>query len=51
LPKAITVDDGLNFPSLATTDKPVIFNVHGYLWLIHKLAYRFKNHENLHVRG
>jgi phosphoketolase len=24
---------------------------HGYPWLIHKLAYRFRNHENLHVRG
>jgi xylulose-5-phosphate/fructose-6-phosphate phosphoketolase len=39
------------FDSLFTTDKPVIFNFHGYPWLIHKLAYRFKNHENLHVRG
>ncbi len=39
------------FDSLFTTDKPVIFNYHGYPWLIHKLAYRFANHENLHVRG
>ncbi|MCC7040657.1 MAG: phosphoketolase family protein [Burkholderiales bacterium] len=39
------------FDGLFTTDKPVIFNFHGYPWLIHKLAYRFKNHENLHVRG
>jgi xylulose-5-phosphate/fructose-6-phosphate phosphoketolase len=39
------------FDSLFTTDKPVIFNFHGYPWLIHKLAYRFKNHDNLHVRG
>ena len=39
------------FDSLFTTDRPVIFNFHGYPWLIHKLAYRFKNHENLHVRG
>lgn len=39
------------FDSLFTTGKPVIFNFHGYPWLIHKLAYRFKNHENLHVRG
>ena len=39
------------FDSLFTTDKPVIFNFHGYPWLIHKLAYRFTNHENLHVRG
>jgi xylulose-5-phosphate/fructose-6-phosphate phosphoketolase len=37
--------------SLFTVDKPVIFNFHGYPWLIHKLAYRFRNHENLHVRG
>jgi xylulose-5-phosphate/fructose-6-phosphate phosphoketolase len=39
------------FDGLFTTDKPVIFNFHGYPWLIHKLAYRFRNHENLHVRG
>ncbi|MDP2178071.1 phosphoketolase [Methylicorpusculum sp.] len=39
------------FDSLFTTDKPVIFNFHGYPWLIHKLAYRFTNHDNLHVRG
>jgi xylulose-5-phosphate/fructose-6-phosphate phosphoketolase len=39
------------FTSLFTTDKPVIFNFHGYPWLIHKLAYRFEGHENIHVRG
>lgn len=39
------------FDSLFTVDKPVIFNFHGYPWLIHKLAYRFRNHANLHVRG
>ena len=39
------------FDSLFTTDKPIIFNFHGYPWLIHKLAYRFKGHENMHVRG
>jgi len=39
------------FDSLFTTNKPVIFNFHGYPWLIHKLAYRFKNHDNMHVRG
>ena len=37
------------FDGLFTPDKPVIFNFHGYPWLIHKLAYR--HHENLHVRG
>jgi len=39
------------FDSLFTTNKPIIFNFHGYPWLIHKLAYRFKNHANLHVHG
>ena len=40
-----------DFDSLFTTDKPVIFNFHGYPWLIHKLAYRRTNHPNFHVRG
>ncbi len=40
-----------DFDSLFTTDKPVIFNFHGYPWLIHRLAYRRNNHRNLHVRG
>ncbi len=29
----------------------MIFNFHGYPTLIHKLAYRRTNHENIHVRG
>ncbi len=40
-----------DFDCLFTTDKPIIFNFHGYPWLIHKLAYRRTNHGNLHVRG
>jgi xylulose-5-phosphate/fructose-6-phosphate phosphoketolase len=36
---------------LFTTDKPIIFNYHGYPWLIHRLTYRRNGHENLHVRG
>ena len=36
---------------LLTVDKPIIFAFHGYPWLIHKLAYRFKNHGDLHVHG
>ena len=39
------------FVSLFTADKPIIFNFHGYPWLIHRLAYRFPGHENLHVHG
>jgi xylulose-5-phosphate/fructose-6-phosphate phosphoketolase len=40
-----------DFDSLFTTDRPIIFNFHGYPWLIHRLAYRRCNHANLHVRG
>ena len=40
-----------DFDSLFTVDKPIIFNFHGYPWLIHRLAYRRTNHRNLHVRG
>jgi xylulose-5-phosphate/fructose-6-phosphate phosphoketolase len=39
------------FDALFTTDKPVVFAFHGYPWLIHRLTYRRKNHNNLHVRG
>jgi len=40
-----------DFDTLFTTDRPIIFNFHGYPWLIHRLAYRRHNHPNLHVRG
>jgi xylulose-5-phosphate/fructose-6-phosphate phosphoketolase len=40
-----------DFDALFTCDKPIIFNFHGYPWLIHRLAYRRTNHDNLHVRG
>jgi xylulose-5-phosphate/fructose-6-phosphate phosphoketolase len=40
-----------DFDSLFTKDKPVIFNFHGYPWLIHKFTYRRTNHSNIHVRG
>jgi len=39
-----------DFDSLFTADKPIIFNFHGYPWLIHRLAYGRKN-KTLHVRG
>ncbi|WP_062209339.1 phosphoketolase family protein [Demequina oxidasica] len=39
------------FDQLFTTDKPIIFNYHGYPWLIHRLTYRRTGHSNLHVRG
>jgi xylulose-5-phosphate/fructose-6-phosphate phosphoketolase len=39
------------FDTLFTTDKPVLFAFHGYPWLIHRLTYRRRNHDNVHVRG
>jgi len=40
-----------DFDSLFTQHRPIIFAFHGYPWLIHRLAYRRRNHANLHVRG
>ena len=40
-----------DFDSMFTTNKPVIFAFHGYPWLIHRLTYRRRNHDNFHVRG
>ncbi|MFI6884243.1 phosphoketolase [Streptosporangium canum] len=39
------------FDTLFTADKPIIFNFHGYPWLIHRLTYRRHGHHNIHVRG
>ena len=40
-----------DFDSIFTQGAHIIFNFHGYPWLIHKLTYRRTNHANLHVRG
>jgi xylulose-5-phosphate/fructose-6-phosphate phosphoketolase len=40
-----------DFDVLFTRDRPVVFAFHGYPWLIHRLAYKRKNHVNFHVRG
>ena len=39
------------FAALFTADKPVVFNFHGYPWLIHRLTYRRPGQHNIHVRG
>jgi len=39
-----------DYDSLFTPDKPIIFNFHGYPWLIHRLPYARTN-KSLHVRG
>ena len=40
-----------DFDTLFTPNMPVIFNFHGYPWLIHKLTYARSNQERIHVRG
>ncbi|HNV88770.1 MAG TPA: phosphoketolase family protein [Methylotenera sp.] len=40
-----------DFDSIFTANKPIIFNFHGYPYLIHRMTYRRTNHDNLHVRG
>jgi xylulose-5-phosphate/fructose-6-phosphate phosphoketolase len=39
------------FAAIFTPDKPVVFNFHGYPWLVHRLTYRRPGQHNLHVRG
>jgi xylulose-5-phosphate/fructose-6-phosphate phosphoketolase len=39
------------FDGLFTAARPVIFAYHGYPYLIHRLTYNRKNHDNIHVRG
>jgi xylulose-5-phosphate/fructose-6-phosphate phosphoketolase len=39
------------YDSLFPPEVPAIFAYHGYPWLIHRLAYRRANHDQLHVRG
>jgi xylulose-5-phosphate/fructose-6-phosphate phosphoketolase len=39
------------YDSLFTRNKPCIFNFHGYPLLIHRLTYRRRNHDEIHVRG
>ncbi len=47
-PHGLQDDD---FEALFTADRPVIFAYHGYPALIHRLTYRRRNHDNLHVHG
>lgn len=39
------------YDMLFTTNKPVIFNFHGYATLVHELTYRRHNNRLMHVRG
>jgi xylulose-5-phosphate/fructose-6-phosphate phosphoketolase len=39
------------FDALFPPGKPILFNFHGYPWLIHRLTYRRAGHAHLHVRG
>ena len=40
-----------DFDTFFTPNKPVIFNFHGYPWLIHKLTYCRTQQDRIHVRG
>ena len=40
----------VDYDSIFTKDKHIVFGFHGYPWLIHRLTYRRTN-QNLHVRG
>jgi xylulose-5-phosphate/fructose-6-phosphate phosphoketolase len=40
----------VDYDSIFTEDKHIIFAFHGYPWLLHRLTYRRTN-RNLHVRG
>ena len=44
------LDDG-TFDAMFTSEAPIVFAFHGYPGLIHRLTYRRRNHDNLHVRG
>jgi xylulose-5-phosphate/fructose-6-phosphate phosphoketolase len=46
-----TAVSNFEFASLFTEDRPVIFNFHGYPWVVHRLIYRRPNHDNFHVHG
>jgi xylulose-5-phosphate/fructose-6-phosphate phosphoketolase len=39
------------FDALFTANKPIVFAFHGYPSLVHKLTYRRRGSQNLHVRG
>jgi xylulose-5-phosphate/fructose-6-phosphate phosphoketolase len=39
-----------DYDSLFTKDKHIVFNFHGYPWLVHRLTYRRTN-RHMHVRG
>jgi len=43
--------DDESYDAIFPTETPVIFAFHGYPWLIHRLAYRRRNHDHMHVRG
>ncbi len=40
-----------DFEALFTRVAPILFAFHGYPGLVHRLTYRRRNHDNLHVRG
>jgi len=43
--------DDARFDELFTIDRPVVFAFHGYPTLVHRLTYRRRNHDGIHVHG
>lgn len=41
----------IEYRSLFTSNKPIIFNFHSYPWMIHRLTYRRPGQHHMHVRG
>jgi xylulose-5-phosphate/fructose-6-phosphate phosphoketolase len=39
------------FEAIFTPNTPIVFNFHGYPWLIHRLTYRRPGQHHIHVRG
>lgn len=40
-----------DFDDIFTDSAPIVFAYHGYPWLIHRLTYRRRGHDQLHVHG
>lgn len=41
----------VEWKSIFTEDRPIIFNFHSYPWLVHRLTYKRPGQANIHVRG
>jgi xylulose-5-phosphate/fructose-6-phosphate phosphoketolase len=47
-PHGVNADE---WRALFTENTPIIFNFHSYPWIVHRMAYKHKGSQNIHVRG